>query len=40
MRNVTAGFGKYNLEDIGQEFKAIATPTEMDYDYYYDYDKQ
>ena len=31
MRNVTAGFGKYNLEEIGQECKATATPTEMDF---------
>ena len=31
MRNFTAGFGKYNLEEIGQEFKTTATPTEMDY---------
>ena len=31
LRNVTAGLGKYNLEEIGQEFNASATPTEMDY---------
>ena len=31
MRNVTAGLGKYNLEEIGQEIRATAHPTEMDY---------
>ena len=31
MRNVTAGFGKYNLEEIGQEFRVTVNPTEMDY---------
>ena len=31
MRNVTAGLGKYNLEEIGQEFRSSANPTEMGY---------
>ena len=31
MENVTAGFGKYNLKDIAQEFKATASLTEMEY---------
>ena len=31
MRNVTAGFGKYNLEEIGQEFRSSANSTEMSY---------
>ena len=31
MKNVTAGFEKYNLEEIGQEIRAPANPTEMDY---------
>ena len=31
MRNVSAGFGKYDLEEIGQEFRATPISTEMDY---------
>ena len=31
MRNVTAGFGKYELEEIGQEFKSTANSTEKNY---------
>ena len=31
MKNVTAGFGKYSLKYIGQEFKATASPTEIEY---------
>ena len=31
MRNVTAGFGKYDLEERGQEFRSSANPTEMSY---------
>ena len=31
MRNVTAGFGKYDLEEIGQEFRSSANPTETSY---------
>ena len=33
MRNGTAGFGKYNLEEIGQEFRATATSTSTEMDY-------
>ena len=32
MKNAMAGLGKYSLKDIGQEIKATASPTEMDYD--------
>ena len=31
MKNVTAGFGEYNLKEIAQEFKDSASPTEMEY---------
>ena len=31
MEKVTAGFREYNLKEIAQEFKAIASLTEMDY---------
>ena len=31
MESVTAGFGEYNLKDIAQEFKATASPAEMNY---------
>ena len=31
MRNVTTGFGKYDLEEIGQEFRSSANSTEMSY---------
>ena len=31
MRNVMAGFGKYELEEIGQEFKSTANSTEKNY---------
>ena len=31
MRNVTAGFEKYELEEIGQEFKSTANRTEKSY---------
>ena len=31
MRNVTAGFGQYDLKEIGREFGATANPTKMKY---------
>ena len=31
MRNVTAGFGKYKLEEIGQAFKSTSNLTEKNY---------
>ena len=31
MRNVTAGFGKYKLEEIGQEFRSTANLSEKSY---------
>ena len=31
MRHVTADLGKYELEEIGQEFRSLANPTEMSY---------
>ena len=31
MRNVTAGFGKYGLEEIEQEFRSTANLTEKSY---------
>ena len=31
MRNVTTGFGKYKLEEIGQEFRFSANSTQMSY---------
>ena len=31
MRNVTTGLGKYELEEIGQEFRSSANSTEMSY---------
>ena len=31
MRNVTAGFRKYDLEEIGQEFRSSVNPNDMSY---------
>ena len=31
MRNVTANLGKYELEEIGCEFRSSANPTEISY---------
>ena len=31
MRNVTVGLGKYEMEEIGQEFKSTANFTEKNY---------
>ena len=31
MKNVTAGFGQYDLKEIGQEFRATANPAEIKY---------
>ena len=31
MRNVTAGFGKYELKEISQEFRSTANLTEKSY---------
>ena len=31
MENVTAGFRKYNLKEIAQDFRNTASPTEMEY---------
>ena len=31
MRNVTADFGKYELEEIGEEFRSTANITEKSY---------
>ena len=31
IRNVTVGFGQFDLKKIGQEFRATANPAEMKY---------